>query len=51
MKKVLMLFLLLFFSASAFAQDTIWFNGTWEEAKMKAQDEDKFILIFYWEDG
>ncbi len=51
MRKYLVIFLLLFFVSSAFAQNTIWFNGTWDEAKTKAKNEDKFILIFYWEDG
>ncbi len=38
-------------TSSAFAQNTIWFNGTFEEAKIEAEKNGKLILIDFYKDG
>jgi len=45
MKKLFVFPLILLFAASAFAQGTEWFKGTFDEAKAKAEKEGKLILL------
>jgi len=45
MKKLFVISIILLFSASAFAQGTDWFDGTFDEAKAKAEKEGKLILL------
>ena len=51
MKKTFVIFLLLMFSTMAFAKGTIWFQGSFDEAKAKAATEDKLILIDFFSYG
>lgn len=34
-----------------FAQDKVWFTGTYDAAKAKAKKEDKLLLINFFQDG
>ncbi len=45
MKKGLPILLILLFAVSAFAQESVWFEGTFDEAKVKAEKENKLLLI------
>ncbi|MFC1564103.1 hypothetical protein ACFL6G_04160 [candidate division KSB1 bacterium] len=45
MKKGLTILFLLIFAATAFAQESVWFDGSFDEAKTKAEKENKFLLI------
>ncbi|MFC1563603.1 hypothetical protein ACFL6G_01645 [candidate division KSB1 bacterium] len=51
MKKGLTLLLLLLFSVSAFAQESVWFGGSFEEALIAAQKEGKLVLLDFYRDG
>ncbi len=51
MKKLLTVFFVLLFSATAFADGTKWFNGSFEDAKAKAAKEGKLILVHFWAPG
>jgi len=51
MKKTAAVFLMLLFSASAFAQESVWFQGAFDTAKAAAQKDSKPILVFYYSDG
>lgn len=45
MKKLFVISIILLFAASAFAQGTDWFTGTFAEAKATAEKEGKLLLI------
>ena len=51
MKRNLSVLCLLLFAASALANGTAWFNGSFEEALQAASEDDKPIIIFYYADG
>lgn len=51
MKKVTAFLLMLLFASSSFAQTSIWFNGTYDDAKAKAQQENKLIFIDFFKTG
>lgn len=51
MKKVVTFLFILLFATSVFAQKSIWFDGTFDEAKEKAQKEGKLILVDYFLNG
>jgi hypothetical protein len=51
MKKTLAFLLVLLIASAAFGQSSVWFNGTFDEAKKEAQKEGKPILIDFWQDG
>lgn len=46
MKKLSLICIMMLLASSAFAQ-TNWFNGTFEEAKSKAQEDDKLVMLFF----
>ena len=43
--------LLLFLVSFAFANEEIWFKGTFEQAKLKAKQESKLLIIDFYSDG
>ena len=47
MKKVFAFMIALLFASSAFAQSTVWFKGTFDEAKAKAAQDNKLLLTFF----
>ncbi|MFC1564101.1 hypothetical protein ACFL6G_04150 [candidate division KSB1 bacterium] len=51
MKKYLLSFLFLFVFSNAFTQTSVFFTGTFEQAKEKAMNEDKFIVLDISSDG
>ncbi len=51
MKKAAAFILTLLFATSAFAQNSVWFEGSFEDAKMKAKSEGKLIIIDFYSDG
>ena len=51
MKKFLFLLLAVFFVGSAFAQNSIWFDGTFEQAKVAAEEKGKLLIIDFYQDG
>ena len=50
MKKYILNFIILIFFSPLFSQQSIWFQGTFEEAIKKAQKENKMILIDFYAD-
>ncbi len=44
-QKLMIFFLILLFAVPVFAQDNVWFTGSFEEAKDKAVREDKMLMI------
>jgi len=51
MKKVVTFLFILLFASSAFAQSSVWFDGSFDDAKAKAEKEGKLILINFYSDG
>ena len=52
MKKCISIAVLLLLLASfAFASDGVWFKGTFEQAKLKAKQENKLLIIDFYSDG
>ena len=51
MRKSLSLLVILLLTATAFANGTEWFKGTYEEAKAAAQKEGKLLIIDFYSDG
>ena len=45
MKKLSLILLLLLFATTVFASGTVWFQGSFDEAKQKAVSESKLILV------
>jgi hypothetical protein len=45
MNKAAVILLVLILAASVFAQGSVWFEGTYDEAKTLAQEKEKLILI------
>ena len=50
MKKTLICILFVL-AASALMAQSVWFDGSFDEAKTKAAKEDKMILIDFYSDG
>jgi len=50
MKINILLLVLFLISSPVLSQQSIWFHGTFEEAKDKAQKENKQILIDFYAD-
>lgn len=50
MKKTIVFLLVLLFASSAFSQ-TNWFKGTFDEAKAKAENEEKLLLVNFFSSG
>ncbi len=51
MKRALVVLLTLLFASVAYGQESIWFDGTFDEAKVKAKNEGKLILIDFFAYG
>ncbi len=51
MKKTLVILLVLFFAASAFAQESVWFDGSYEQALKQAKKSGKLLIIDFYSDG
>ena len=51
MKKVVTFLLILLFASTVFAQSSVWFDGSFDDAKAKAEKEGKIILINFYSDG
>ena len=51
MKKTAIVLFIILFSGFAAAQESVWFKGTFEEAKANAKQENKLILIDFYSDG
>ncbi len=51
MRKLMILSLILLFSATAFADGTEWFKGSFDEAMDLAKKEGKLILIHFTSPG
>jgi hypothetical protein len=49
MKKLLCILLL--FAGTALMAQSVWFEGSFDEARAKAAEEDKMILIDFYSDG
>ncbi len=50
-KRIMILFFVLLMASVLFADETIWFKGTLEEAKVKAKQENKLLIIDFYSDG
>ena len=50
-KRIMFLFFVLLLASVLFANETIWFKGTLEEAKLKAKQENKLLIIDFYSDG
>ncbi len=51
MKKVLFFMLVLLFAVPAIAQESVWFNGSFEEAQKAAERDNKLIVVDFYSDG
>jgi len=51
MRKLVTFLLILLFATSAFGQSSVWFNGSFDDAKKKAENEGKLLLINFYSDG
>ena len=51
MKKMFIPVLMLLFAGGIYAQNTPWFNGSLDQAKMKASQESKLIVLDFSTDG
>ena len=51
MKKLLFCLLALFFVGSVFAQNSVWFDGTFDQAKAAAGEKGKLLIIDFYQDG
>ena len=51
MKRSLAVMILILLASSLFAQSANWFEGSFEEAKAKAAQENKHILVDFYSDG
>ncbi len=51
MKKALFVLLALLFAVSAFAQSSVWSEGSFEAAKAEAQKEGKLLIVDFYSDG
>jgi hypothetical protein len=45
MKKAAVVLMVLILAASVFAQESVWFEGTFDSAKARAEEGNKLILI------
>jgi len=48
MKKLTILFVALVLASAAFAQNTMWFKGTLDEAFAKAKVDHKLVLVDFY---
>ena len=48
MKRFITIVLFLMFAFSAFGQGTQWFKGSFEEAEVKAREDGKLIVVFFY---
>ena len=51
MRKLLILLISFLFASTAFAQESVWFDGNYEDAKIAADKTGKMILIDFYQDG
>ncbi|MFC1554696.1 hypothetical protein ACFL7D_08695 [candidate division KSB1 bacterium] len=51
MKKALIILLTLLFATTVFAQGSVWFTGSFDDAKNQAAKEGKLLLIDFYSDG
>ncbi len=51
MKRAISFFLVLGIVLPLFAQNSLWFNGTFDQAKKQAITENKEVLIDFFSDG
>ncbi len=51
MKKALFFMLVILFAVPAIAQESVWFDGTYEQAQAAADRENKLILVDFYSDG
>ncbi len=51
MRKTIAILFILLMSSTAIAQNSIWFSGTFEEAKVEAEKNGKLILVDFYKDG
>ena len=48
MKRLIAIVLFLMFAFSAFGQGTQWFKGSLEEAGIRAKEDGKLIVVFFY---
>jgi len=51
MKKILLSFLVLLFAVPLFAQNSVWFEGSFDAAKVEAEKKGKLLIIDFYSDG
>ena len=51
MKRIFAALILILLASSIFAQGADWFKGSFEDAKAKAAQENKHVLIDFYSDG
>ncbi len=51
MKRTVAFIVMLLCAHVVYGQESVWFQGSFEEAKAQAQKEDKLILIDFFSDG
>ena len=51
MKRTLLVVILLFMPVNLFAQETVWFDGSFEAAKEKVKKEDKLVVLDFYQDN
>jgi hypothetical protein len=51
MKKTFFVLLALLFAVSAFAQNSVWFEDSFDAAKAEAQKEGKLLIVDFYSDG
>ena len=51
MRKMIAVAILVLLATSLFAQSTVWFEGSFEDAKTKATKENKHLLVDFYSDG
>lgn len=51
MKRTIAVIVLLLLASSLLAQSANWFEGSFEEAKAKAAQENKHIIVDFYSDG
>ena len=51
MKRAIAFIVILLCAQVVFGQESVWFQGSFDDAKAQAQKEDKLILIDFFSDG
>ncbi|MFC1492905.1 hypothetical protein ACFL6O_03025 [candidate division KSB1 bacterium] len=51
MKKALFFMLVLLFAVPAIAQESVWFDGSFDEAQAAAERNNKLIIVDFYSDG